>query len=252
MNYPRTSLAERLSMVARLIRAGLGSRVYYAIQSGYDTHSVQARQHADLLAELAGAVRAFHDDLRSAGLDNRVAVLCFSEFGRRVEENGSSGTDHGTAGPVFLVGSRVQGGLVGTPPSLVDLDAEGDLKMTVDFRRVYASVLEHWLGISRRPILGESYAAFSLQGVTGALALSSVPGKIDGFTARSPWHRHAAARSAAKRSGFMMSHKLAVSIVCTALFHALATPYSVAGSPPARRRRVRIRHRQAQPDRLVV
>ena len=162
VSYPRTALAERLSLVATLIRAGLGSRVYYAIQSGYDTHSVQAAQHAGLLTDLADAVRAFHDDLRGARLDDRVAVLCFSEFGRRVEENGSSGTDHGTAGPVFLVGSRVQGGLVGTAPSLVDLDPEGDLKMTVDFRGIYASVLEEWLGIPAQAIVGKSYAALPL------------------------------------------------------------------------------------------
>ena len=99
-------------------------------------------------------MRAFQDDLTGAKLDDRVAVLCFSEFGRRVEENGSSGTDHGTAGPVFLVGSRVQGGLVGTAPSLVDLDPEGDLKMTVDFRGIYASVLEEWLGIPRKRLWG--------------------------------------------------------------------------------------------------
>ena len=121
-----------------------------------------ARRHAELLAELSGAVRAFHDDLAAARLDDRVAVLCFSEFGRRVEENGSRGTDHGTAGPVFLVGSRVHGGLIGTPPSLVDLDAEGDLKMTVDFRRVYASVLENWLEIPSQPVLGNSYAPLPL------------------------------------------------------------------------------------------
>ena len=162
VSYPRTALAERLSLAATLIRAGLGSRVYYAIQSGYDTHSVQAAQHAGLLTDLADAVRAFQDDLRGARLDDRVAVLCFSEFGRRVEENGSSGTDHGTAGPVFLVGSRVQGGLVGTAPSLVNLDPEGDLKMTVDFRGIYASVLEQWLGIPAQAIVGKSYAALPL------------------------------------------------------------------------------------------
>jgi uncharacterized protein (DUF1501 family) len=161
-NYPSTALAGRLSLVARLIRAGLGSRVYYAIQSGYDTHSVQGRRHAELLGELAGALRAFHDDLAADRLDDRVAVLCFSEFGRRVEENASSGTDHGTAGPVFLVGSRVRGGLIGTPPSLADLDSEGDLKMTVDFRRVYASVLEEWMGIAAKPVLGNLYEPPSL------------------------------------------------------------------------------------------
>ena len=161
-NYPSTALAGRLNLVARLIRVGLGSRVYYAIQSGYDTHSVQGGRHGELLGELAGALRAFHDDLAAARLDDRVAVLCFSEFGRRAEENASSGTDHGTAGPVFLVGSRVRGGLIGTAPSLVDLDREGDLKMTVDFRCVYASVLEEWMGIAAEPVLGESHTRLPL------------------------------------------------------------------------------------------
>jgi uncharacterized protein (DUF1501 family) len=155
--YPRTALAERLRLVAGLIRAGLGTRVYYAIQPGYDTHSVQNARHADLLSDLAAALRAFHDDLAAARLDDRVAVLCFSEFGRRVEENGSRGTDHGTAGPVFLLGSQVRGGLIGTPPSLVDLDPEGDLKMTADFRTIYASVLEDWMEIPSKPVLGGSY-----------------------------------------------------------------------------------------------
>ncbi len=161
-SYPSTALGERLSLVAGLICAGLGSRVYYAIQSGYDTHSVQGRRHGELLGELAGAIRAFHDDLAARDLGDRVAVFCFSEFGRRVEENGSQGTDHGTSGPVFVVGSCVRGGLIGTPPSLVDLDPEGDLKMTVDFRRVYASALEDWLGIPAGPVLGSAYAPVSL------------------------------------------------------------------------------------------
>jgi uncharacterized protein (DUF1501 family) len=160
--YPTTALAERLSLVANLIRARLGTRVYYAIQPGYDTHSGQPARHSELLSELARALRAFHDDLAGAGLDDRVAVLCFSEFGRRVEENGSQGTDHGTAGPVFLAGSHVRGGLLGSAPSLLDLDAEGDLKMTVDFRSIYAAVLEKWLGIPAKPVLGGAYLTLPL------------------------------------------------------------------------------------------
>ena len=160
--YPRTLLADRLQLAAGLIRAGLLSRVYYVIQPGYDTHSFQLGQHGALLAELAGALRAFHDDLARAKLDDRVAVLCFSEFGRRVEENGSQGTDHGTAGPVFLTGSRVRGALVGTQPTLTDLDPVGDLKMNVDFRRVYAAVLERWLGIPSKPVLGDSFEPLPL------------------------------------------------------------------------------------------
>jgi uncharacterized protein (DUF1501 family) len=160
--YPKTALAEHLSFVARLIRAGSRTRVYYALQSGYDTHSFQLGRHAELLGELAGALRAFHDDLANAKLDDRVAVLCFSEFGRRVEENGSQGTDHGTAGPVLLSGSRVCGGLIGQAPSLTDLDSEGDLNMTVDFRQVYATVLDQWLGVSAKAALGSSYTNLPL------------------------------------------------------------------------------------------
>src|SRR5262245_27788332 len=160
--YPRTALGEHLSFVARLIRAGLGTRVYYALQPGYDTHNFQLGRHAELLAELTGALRAFHDDLARSKLDDRVAVLCFSEFGRRVEENGSHGTDHGTAGPVFLSGSRIQGGLIGKTPSLTDLDPEGDLKSSVDFRQVYATVLEEWLGIPATAALGRGYDTLPL------------------------------------------------------------------------------------------
>jgi uncharacterized protein (DUF1501 family) len=160
--YPKTALAEHLGLVAQLIRGGLSTPIYYAIQSGYDTHSVQAGRHAELLSELAGALRAFHGDLAQTGHGDRVAVLCFSEFGRRVEENGSQGTDHGTAGPVFLSGSRVRGGLAGASPSLLDLDAHGDLKLTVDFRCVYAAVLENWLAIPAKSALGKPFVPLPL------------------------------------------------------------------------------------------
>ena len=107
--YPETELAKRLELVARSIKAGSTARVYYVIQSGYDSHAVQLPTQAQLLREFAGAVRAFLDDLAAAKLADRVVVMAFSEFGRRPEENGSLGTDHGTAGPVFLAG-RVREG----------------------------------------------------------------------------------------------------------------------------------------------
>ena len=102
---------------------------------------------------MAGAIRAFLDDLHTAGLAERVAVLTFSEFGRRVAENDSYGTDHGTAAPVFLAGTKVKPGLVGSTPSLVDLQ-DGDLKMGIDFRRVYATVLQQWLGLPAKVAVG--------------------------------------------------------------------------------------------------
>jgi uncharacterized protein (DUF1501 family) len=154
--YPPSGLAERLRMIARLIKGGGGTRVYYTAQGSYDTHSVQLEQHATLLRELSGALMAFLDDLAAARLAERVAVLCFSEFGRRVQENSSQGTDHGTAGPVLLAGPGVRAGLIGEAPKLLDLQ-DGDLKMTVDFRRVYATVLEDWLGLPVKPALGAHF-----------------------------------------------------------------------------------------------
>jgi uncharacterized protein (DUF1501 family) len=161
--YPATGLARQLRVVARLLKGGVGTRVYYTSQpqNAYDTHAVQLPGHADLLAELSGALKAFLDDLAAAKLAERVAVLCFSEFGRRVAENGSQGTDHGSAGPVLLAGPRVKAGVVGKTPSLLDLQ-DGDLKMSVDFRRVYASVLQDWLGLPDRTALGGAFAPLPL------------------------------------------------------------------------------------------
>jgi uncharacterized protein (DUF1501 family) len=155
--YPATELARELRLMARLIKTGLGARVYYTRQSGYDTHSAQPGTHAALLGELAGAMQAFLDDLAAARLADRVVVLTFSEFGRTVQENGSAGTDHGTAGPVLVAGPAVKPGLVGSSPSLLELDAKhGDLKMGLDFRRVYATLLDEWLGVpSKRALAGE-------------------------------------------------------------------------------------------------
>jgi uncharacterized protein (DUF1501 family) len=161
--YPPTGLASRLRLVARLLKAGLDTRVFYTLQPGYDTHSAQLFTHSNLLSELAGALKAFLGDLAAAGLADRVVVLLFSEFGRTVRENGSAGTDHGTAGPVFLVGPGVRGGLVGATPSLLDLDPQhGDLRRSLDFRQVYATVLEGWLGLSAEAALGGAFERLPL------------------------------------------------------------------------------------------
>ncbi len=154
--YPESELARRLGLTARLIKAGLGTRVYYLQQGGYDTHGQQLPRHAPLLEELSASLRAFLDDLAASRLADHVLVLVFSEFGRRVGENSSKGTDHGTAGPVFLAGPCVRPGLHGAYPSLTDLVA-GDLKMTVDFRRVYATILESWLGLASKEALGGAF-----------------------------------------------------------------------------------------------
>ncbi len=149
-------------MTSGLLRAGFGARVYYLTQPGYDTHAMQLPVHAALMQELSRALKAFLDDLAASGLAERVLVLCFSEFGRRVAENGSAGTDHGTAGPVFLAGSGVKAGLVGHAPTLTDLDAEGDLKSSIDFRRIYATVLEGWLGLSSEGALDGSFESLPI------------------------------------------------------------------------------------------
>jgi uncharacterized protein (DUF1501 family) len=154
--YPSSDLAGRLRTVARLLKGGHDARIYYTTQSGYDTHAGQSFPHANLLETLSEALRAFLDDLAAAKLAERVVVLCFSEFGRRVAENGSAGTDHGTSGPVLLAGPGVRPGLAGAYPSLTDLQ-DGDLKTTVDFRRVYATVLEGWLGLPGRTALGGAF-----------------------------------------------------------------------------------------------
>ncbi len=155
-SYPNTKLASRLKLVSQLLKSNSQTRIFYTAQSGYDTHSTQLYTHSRLLREFSDALKAFIDDLRQAKLDDRVVVLAFSEFGRRVKENGSQGTDHGTAGPVFLAGSSVQGALIGNAPNLADLD-QGDLKMQFDFRQIYATLLEDWLEIAPKPVLGAPF-----------------------------------------------------------------------------------------------
>jgi uncharacterized protein (DUF1501 family) len=159
--YPSSALAQRLRLIARLLKGGFGARVFYTLQTGYDTHGAQPGTHFQLLNELSGALEAFHADLGASALLDRVLVMAFSEFGRRVAENGSAGTDHGTSGPVFLAGTHIQSGLIGTYPSLTDL-VDGDLRMTVDFRRVYATVLEDWLGLASRNALNGTFERMPL------------------------------------------------------------------------------------------
>lgn len=154
--YPGTPLAEKLKRIAQLIDAGLGTRVYYVALDGFDTHSDQSATHAGLLQQLGGAVAAFTEDLQAHGQLDRVATLVFSEFGRRVEENASRGTDHGAAAPVFVIGNQVRSGLIGKHPSFTDLE-DGDVKFHTDFRAVYAALLENWLGWPAAPILGDGF-----------------------------------------------------------------------------------------------
>jgi uncharacterized protein (DUF1501 family) len=154
--YPGTQLANQLKLIAQMIGGDLGTRIFFVSLGGFDTHSQQSGAHQALLAELAGAVRAFYADLNGHGLAERVVLATYSEFGRRVKENGSLGTDHGAASQMFVV-TPVKGGLHGAHPSLTDLD-DGDLKFHTDFRAVYATLLEKWLGFSAEPVLGSRFA----------------------------------------------------------------------------------------------
>ncbi len=159
--YPGSKLGKNLKTIASLMKAGFGTRVYYAIQGGYDTHAVQLRSHGGLLASLSGGVKAFLDDLKAAKMEDRVVVLCFSEFGRRVDENGSRGTDHGSAGLTMLAGSNVKAGIHGGYSSLIDLD-DGGLKVKTDFRSVYASLMKDWLKVDAEPVVGKTVEKIDL------------------------------------------------------------------------------------------
>jgi uncharacterized protein (DUF1501 family) len=149
IRYPDTKLGGQLALIARLIDGGMKSRVYLVSQRGYDTHSNQLERHANLMTDLNDATIAFHHDLTAQGNADRVLGMTVSEFGRRVEENGSAGTDHGTSAPVFIFGPDLQAGLMGPDPDFRNVDNRGDFFHTYDFRQVYASVLNQWFEIPK-------------------------------------------------------------------------------------------------------
>lgn len=153
VTYPANRLGRRMKSISTLIKGGFETPIYYAIQSGYDTHAAQLYTHSRLLREFSGAIKAFFDDLDAAGLSKRVCVMGFSEFGRRIAENGSAGTDHGTAGPVFVAGDQLNAGIFGSTSSLLE-PVDGDLKMSVDFRSVYRELTSDWLGVDDQSTSG--------------------------------------------------------------------------------------------------
>ena len=156
--YPGSQLADSLKLVAKLIGGGLPTRVFYVSQGGYDTHTNQPGSQERLLKDLGDSIKAFTDDLKAQGNMERVLVMTFSEFGRRVAENANQGTDHGAASAMFVIGSKVKSGLLGEYPSLAPGDLfQGDLKFKVDFRSVYASVLEQWLKTKSEIVLGRKF-----------------------------------------------------------------------------------------------
>lgn len=161
VSYPASDLASQLRVIASMIRGGLDTRVYYATMGGFDTHANQKGDHARKLKQVGESLKAFQQDINKQGNNKRVLTLVFSEFGRRVAENGSGGTDHGTAAPIFIIGDTIKPGIHGKHPSLKDLD-QGDLKFNMDFRSIYQSILDDWLMCDAKKILGRKYKKQSI------------------------------------------------------------------------------------------
>jgi uncharacterized protein (DUF1501 family) len=153
--YP-PGLGYELRLIAQLINGNFGTKLFYCEAGGFDTHSNQPGTQEQALSSVATSIAAFHKDLKAKGLNDKVTVMCFSEFGRRVRQNDSNGTDHGAAGPMFVSGGKVKGGFHGEYPSLTQLD-DGDLKYTTDFRRVYATLLDKWLNADSTVVLQNKF-----------------------------------------------------------------------------------------------
>ena len=155
--YPATEMGKNLKTISSLIMSDINTKVYYVSLGSFDTHINQDNQQKRLFTELNGAIKAFTSDLKLNNRFEDVLIMTFSEFGRRVAQNASNGTDHGTANNMFFIsGGLKQKGLLNAMPNLADLN-DGDLKHTVDFKEVYATVLNHWLGANDNLILGKNY-----------------------------------------------------------------------------------------------
>ena len=161
VDYPPFMLCRSLKLVAQMIAAEIPTRVVYVTHGGFDTHSAQVNRHAGLLQELSQALGLFQRDLKARGHLDRVLLLTFSEFGRRIDENRQSGTDHGTANVMFLLGGGVKPGIHGTPPDLIHRDKQGDLIFKTDFRAVYAGVLRDWLHADPSRVLSDNFDPLS-------------------------------------------------------------------------------------------
>jgi uncharacterized protein (DUF1501 family) len=156
-------LARNFGLIGQMVAAELGTRIFYLSIGGFDTHANQQQQHQQLLQQVADGVAGFFAQLEKTGHARRVVLMTFSEFGRRVDENGSRGTDHGAASCLFLAGPAVKGGVHGKQPGLAPSDLlVGDLKHQFDFRQVYATLLENWLGCDSLPVLGAKFETLPL------------------------------------------------------------------------------------------
>lgn len=163
--YPNTGLGQQLRLIGQMIASPLRVKTFHASIGGFDTHANQGPNHARILGDLARAVTAFQQDLEEMDRADRVLILTYSEFGRRVQENGSAGTDHGAAGAMFAIGEPVKGGILGAHPGLEPEQLDrGDLQWHTDFRQVYATVLERWLGCPASDVLGQSYQPLAFLG----------------------------------------------------------------------------------------
>jgi uncharacterized protein (DUF1501 family) len=161
VTYPDTPVAQNLKSMAQVLFADLGTRIYYTQYGSFDTHSGELATHAKLWQEVSGTVGAFMDDLKEHGREDDVVLFIFSEFGRRIRDNGS-GTDHGSGGAAFVIGNAVQGGRYGEYPSLkVEDQLNGDLHFNNDFRCTYATLLEQWLGLEARPMVNGQFEQFA-------------------------------------------------------------------------------------------
>jgi len=159
VTYPSTPIGRSLALAAQIVGSKLGTRVLFVQLGSFDTHTTQKGTQDRLLADFASGISAFYADLAAHGNADRVLTMTFSEFGRRVAENANGGTDHGAAAPIFVVGNKVSAGLLGRYPSLAPEDLyQGDIRYNVDFRSVYAGVLEDWLKTRSAPILGRQFA----------------------------------------------------------------------------------------------
>jgi len=156
VEYPKDGFAQQLRLAAQIVGSRIGTRVIFVSIGSFDTHAGQRAQQDRLLGYLGNGLRAFYKDLEAHGVADNVLALTFSEFGRRVAQNASNGTDHGTAMPLFVLGGKVKGGVYGEHPSLTDLD-RGDLKYATDFRSVYATVLQRWLGRESTGIIAGTF-----------------------------------------------------------------------------------------------
>ncbi len=161
-DYPQ-NLGQSLRLIAQLISGQFGTKLFYCQVGGFDTHANQVGQQENLLRNVSGSIQAFIKDLTTKGYGDKVTVMCFSEFGRRLTQNNSGGTDHGAAAPMFVAGAKVKGGLYGAYPSLNDLD-DGDLKYTTDFRAVYATLLDKWLNADSDAVLKTHYGHLAFLG----------------------------------------------------------------------------------------